>query len=76
MIEEHAVEGKPGKFGGHFALALFFDRALETLAMHSRLWPIVLELTGGFTAIVAMLRTLGDRPQPQQMMPRQEQSFE
>ena len=46
MREEHAKEA-PGKYGGHLALAWAFDPALEALAMHPRLWPIVLELTGG-----------------------------
>eukprot|EP01045_Picozoa_sp_COSAG04_P029821 COSAG04_NODE_4998_length_1785_cov_1.771649_1_plen_218_part_10 len=46
MREEHAKQA-PGKYGGHLALAWAFDPALEALAMHPRLWPIVLELTGG-----------------------------
>ena len=45
MREEHARD--EGKFGGHLALAFAFDPALEKLAMHPRLWPIVCELTGG-----------------------------
>ena len=43
--EEHSRE-QPGTFGGHLALAWAFDHSLERLAMHPRLWPIVLELTG------------------------------
>ena len=46
MREEPAKEA-PGKYGGHLALAWAFDPALEALAMHPRLWSIVLELTGG-----------------------------
>eukprot|EP01047_Picozoa_sp_COSAG01_P006683 COSAG01_NODE_245_length_20483_cov_32.975314_23_plen_316_part_00 len=45
MVEEHEKDG--GHFSGHLALACFYDRALEKLLMHPRLWPIVLELTGG-----------------------------
>jgi hypothetical protein len=44
MRQEHMRDD--GTFGGHLALAWAFDKALEGLAMHPRLWPIVVELSG------------------------------
>jgi ectoine hydroxylase-related dioxygenase (phytanoyl-CoA dioxygenase family) len=47
VLEVVADNTKPNAIGCHYDKAFAFDRALESLAFHPALWPIVLELTNG-----------------------------
>ena len=47
VLEVVADNDTEGAVGCHYDKAFGFDRALESLAFHPALWPIVLELTNG-----------------------------
>ena len=47
--EEHTTgrDAAHGRFNGHIKWAWAFDKAIEALAVHPGVWPIILELTQG-----------------------------